>query len=88
MSISEKLSPHYMNECPKDVQLGEKIGCRGRDDGAKQVFITDTLSIVVMETTEVLVQVQVYTPGVMEQRDFLDRNGIFPRSRLRGGISR
>jgi len=30
----------------------------------RQVFITDTLSIVVMETTEVLVQV--YTPGVME----------------------
>ncbi len=29
-----------------------------------QVFIAETLSIVVMETTEVLVQV--YTPGVME----------------------
>jgi hypothetical protein len=30
----------------------------------RQVFIAETLSIVVMETTEVLVQV--YTPGVME----------------------
>ncbi len=30
----------------------------------RQVFIAETLSIVVMETTEVLIQV--YTPGVME----------------------
>jgi hypothetical protein len=30
----------------------------------RQVFIAETLSIVVMETTEVLVQI--YTPGVME----------------------
>jgi len=30
----------------------------------RQVFIAETLSIVVMETTEVLVQV--YTPGVMQ----------------------